>query len=297
MTPVALTKTIPIASRKAMVIQKMENEIRSNDATKAVYERSNELIRRNDQERIHKSSSDEGGKDSGSGSSGGYNADADYYSDSSSSNNDSSNNGVVIASSPALPSHPPQKRTIGCAVSNAIIQGDKNDTHICIEKQSTATGRRISDALNSGEGTACQNDDNDNNRVPEHKFFDDTNNAINRPRYRGTDNSIASSSSSKTSGLPQWNSVKIQHPMDPRIDLSIVGVMNDTSQLYTLQNNNDITSINASAGINTEINQNLPPNNDVNAASSLSFSGVEVYTNLLEVRDHINMIRVGSSIK
>ena len=56
MTPVALTKTIPIASRKAMVIQKMENEIRSNDATKAVYERSNELIRRNDQERIHKRS-------------------------------------------------------------------------------------------------------------------------------------------------------------------------------------------------------------------------------------------------
>jgi len=73
-----------------------------------------------------------------------------------------------------------------------------------------------------------------------------------------------------------WEDVVIPHPMDPRIDLSTVGFMGETSQLYSLQD--DLTNENC-------VSQNLPPtnNNGNQESTSLSFPCVEQeYTKLLE---------------
>ena len=144
-------------------------------------------------------------------------------------------------------------------------------------------------------------------------------------QHNNNSGSIAHESLSQSSGvttklarelssscMPQWNGIKIQHPMDPRIDLSTVGFMGETSQLYSLaaqtqnnnsnnnaiianSNNNNSNNNNTFLTSNIDSNnnddnggmmneQNLPPNSNESSSASSPFPCVEQYTKLLEVR-------------
>lgn len=210
--------------------------------------------------------SDEG-KGSGSGSgSGGHGYNADYSSSDSSSNNDA----IAL----------PQKEftninmnvcAVGVGVGSNSTQGGEVGNDGCVGKKSADGSKRggVNTIYSTGmniagsppeERETCQSDVNSSER----NFFDDA----------------------------VWEDVVIPHPMDPRIDLSTVGFMGETSQLYSLQD--DLTIENC-------VSQNLPPtnNNGNQESTSLSFPCVEQeYTKLLEVctYDILTLIELGTKV-
>ena len=98
--------------------------------------------------------------------------------------------------------------------------------------------------------------------------------------------------------LPQWNGVIVEHPMDPRIDLSTVGFSIGGSQLVPFANhgiknkNNSNLESSQSDGTNRDISQSYLMNssyaNGVDEKKDVDSSAVpspEQYTKLLEVRN------------
>jgi len=198
------------------------------------------------------------GKSSGSGSgSGGHGYNADYSSSDSSSNNDAT----------ALPQKEYTDLNMnGCAVGVGSVsaQDGEADNDGCVGKKLAdgskrggvnaigSTGMNIAGSP-PGERESCQSDVSSSER----NFFDDA----------------------------MWEDVIIQHPMDPRIDLSTVGFMGETSQLYSLQDDITIKNNNTKPNIDDCVSQNFPPtdNNNNQESTSLSFPCVEQeYTKLLE---------------
>ncbi len=98
--------------------------------------------------------------------------------------------------------------------------------------------------------------------------------------------------------LPQWNGVTVEHPMDPRIDLSTVGFSIGSSQLAPFANhdihkrNNPNFEATQSDGTNRDVSQSYHMNgsyaNGVDEKKDVDSSTVpspEQYTKLLEVRN------------
>ena len=79
----------------------------------------------------------------------------------------------------------------------------------------------------------------------------------------------------ETCSLPQWNGVRIQHPMDPRIDLSTVGYI-QTSSLSAYPRNVDIPT-------RQPTGQADGVENTVGSSEPSPTPSIDQYMNLMEV--------------
>ena len=207
-----------------------------------------------DKEESSSSNGSDGGKGNGGG--GGYNADC-------SSSDSSSNNEAAL----------PKKEATNLNMSacegdtQGEVSSNRNTSSSGIGNNPTAS--LLPKVDQSGKKGASHRD---NISSPENAFLFKTR----KRQHHGKVDDVKQC-------LPQWNGVKIQHPMDPRIDLSTVGFIG-SSQLSLFPNNvNDAVT-----------NQNLAPNqqrlssysNVGNINEAPEVPSVEQYTSLLEVSEH-----------
>ena len=259
-----------------------EGETDTKSTESATVPQNQQGREREEKEESSTSTGSDGGKgnSSGSGSGGGYNADCSS-SDSSSTRvaekektkananastatNEGNDMGGKVATSKTRtkPSSGNAKTVVGIGATSQSK-----------EVQSDADGRTRYSNLSSQNSSTNNNSD-----------------TIRRRKY-------GSDSGAKKVGLclPQWNGVTVEHPMDPRIDLSTVGFSIGSSNLAPFAND-----INSKSTSNFEAAQNNGPNRDINQMASsyaksvddqskkkeLESSAVpspEQYTKLLEV--------------
>ena len=224
------------------------------------------------------------GNSSGSGSgSGGYNA--DYSSSDSSLNNDPAtripekqmtmlnissgakageDNGVGIQSAVS------NNRVNTSSSSSSISTGAKDIAGTPTASSSKASSKAMGQ-LSSGEEIGTQQSDNsshDNNN---------NNNDFSKILTEQHRHIIDSAVEELNSCLPQWNGVKIEHPMDPRIDLSTVGFSIGSVHLTPFVPNisiNNYINSNAESGNKVGTNQNIAPNHQVQ--QQLPFANTDV---------------------
>ena len=263
--------------------QKREASTKSGTAAAATYQNTGRG--REEKEESSTSTGSDGGKGNSSGSgsgsgSGGYNADCS--SSDSSSNND-------VARSVAEK----QKTKLNNSIGNSVNKANDAAGELTASKSRTkpVTG------CDSTQNTAGTRNPSEGERTTRHRKtslhpgignnFSDT---IKRQHCHGTD------STAKEIGLclPQWNGITIEHPMDPRIDLSTVGCSIGSSH-HTSFGTNNADFKNSS---NTESTKSNESENRINTSSSKNASissrdmfgdnssivpSLEQYAKLLEV--------------
>ena len=262
----------------------------ANSATATTKDKTRD---RDEKEESSTSTGSDGGKGNSSGSgSGGYNADCS--SSDSSSNNDAA---TRIA----------QKQMTNLTIdssSGGAQTGARQDT--AVEKDSGGTSKTRTNAAASstnaknGTGTTAQSrskstGQSSGKRRTRHSNTSssshDQSNDFPIVSQSHNDNIIDSVVKEVSACLPQWNGIKMEHPMDPRIDLSTVGFTfggsNNTpffsNNSITINNNNDTP--NAGSIKSVEGNQNAAPDKlDTSNGNNINIPSVEQYTKLLEVR-------------
>jgi hypothetical protein len=186
------------------------------------------------------SSGSDGGKGSGSGGSGGGYSGGGYSADCSSS--DASSTEAVKGNTP-----------------------DKEMHHLTISEEKTSTKEEI---MPSKTATAkAQNANTDE------KQSKSTNKKYSTNESNGNEEKAENDAGTNYSA-PQWNGVRIQHPMDPRIDLSTVGHIQTSSLSISFPNNADIP------------NQQKPnqQSNPIDSSEPPAPPSIDQYMTLMEVR-------------
>lgn len=183
------------------------------------------------------STGSEGGKGGGSGGGGGYSADC--------SSSDASSDDAVKRSSV------PEKE-----MKRLKVSGDKKEDKPNGKDSKISKGKSASSGIRSSSQAALQEDGSDLTNDP--KTADE---GFDIGRGMPVD-----------AVWPQWNGIRIQHPMDPRIDLSTVDHIR-TSSLSTYPHNAHPTS-----------NQNQKEEQQVpDRISNQATPSIDQYMNLMEV--------------
>jgi len=236
---------------------------------------------RDEKEESLSSTGSDGGKGNSSGSgSGGYNADCS--SSDASSNNDAA---TRIA----------QKQMTKLAIDNGAQSGQGNATEkdpgtskTRINSVSTNTNAKNvvgttapSRLKSTGQSSGKRGARHNCNVVSNHGKNNTFQNVSRSHKNIGANSSVEE----VTGCLPQWNGIKIVHPMDPRIDLSTVGfsIGGRSENAFFGSNNNKTNNSTHNAGSMKKVETNQAPNKvDASNGNTNNIPSVEQYTNLLE---------------
>jgi hypothetical protein len=246
--------------------QKGETSVKSAASIGAVQKKKGR--EREEKEESSTSTGSDGGKGNSSGSgsgSGGYNADCS--SSDSSSNNDAATRvaekqtaklNINDGTPPASKCDDMGGKTVTSKIRVNTTSGNTstNNTVGTVAASPTivvqSKGERGSRHGNASSHKSKTNDFSDIiRRQDDHDDFD-------------------SAAEELGSCLPQWNGITLEHPMDPRIDISTVGFSVGTSHhvpfvtnIINIKNNSDAGSINK-----LETNRNMAPSHQDNASYS-----------------------------
>ena len=307
------------------------------DAAIAASATGTEREQEQEQERDEKdesstSTGSDGGKEnsSGSGSGGGYNGD-DSSSDSS-SNNDAATrtpekqmaklniiNNSGIAQAQAQAAAAGEDNGVGgsqSAASNKRVNNSTSDSTDTGAEDVAGTPAATSSSKTMGLQSSSEERESRLLHHSDMSSHEHNNQDFSKILTRQHRHNIESAVEELNSCLPQWNGVKIEHPMDPRIDLSTVGFSIGSLHLAPaltpfLPNDSNINSYNnsiagGSSNNSVETNQDIAPDHQVqipfadadadadatvsagksisNESPSAAVSSIEQYTKLLEVR-------------
>eukprot|EP00536_Pseudo-nitzschia_multiseries_P014250 jgi/Psemu1/38062/gm1.38062_g len=292
-----------------------------DSAVAAIHDKTRE---RDEKEESSTSTGSDGGKGNSSGSgsgSGGYNADCS--SSDTSSNNEAAatripqkqmaklaiieNNcgtektrqGSAAEKDPgtnsAISNHPNNNNN-----NNASNGGTGQSTQSRSKSKSKSKSKSIIGQSSGKRGTRHNNNNNNNNNAS--SSHNSKNKAFSNDSRSNESNSVVSSVIEGSTCLPQWNGVKIVHPMDPRIDLTTVGfsfcgssqtnlLVSNHNNNNSNNNNNNNNSIHDSGSMKkTEVIQKGQPNkydtsngnSNNNNNNNNNITSVEQYAKLLE---------------
>lgn len=248
--------------------------------------------KKEEKEESSTSTGSDGGKGNSSGSgsgSGGYNADC-------SSSDSSSNNDAATRVAEKQKSKSNINNSTPTSKCDDIIMGEKtvtSKTRVNTTSGNTSTNNHVGTVAASptidaqSEGERRSRHGNASSHKSTSNDFSDT--SIRQDDHHDFD------SAAKELGacLPQWNGITIEHPMDPRIDLSTVDFRVGASHLATFATNIIDIKTNSDTGSirKLETDQNVAPSHQDNNIPSKNENDIdspvvpspEQYTKLLEV--------------